>query len=424
MEITQRKKQLRGILAFIEECEPQIFEALRQDLGRPVFETSVLELGSLRTEIAYALENLASWTAPRPVRTPLVHQPGKSWIEYQPLGKILVIAPWNYPFQLTLGPLVNIIAAGNSAVIKPSELAPYSADLLAQKLPNYIDTQVVTGGPEATQKLLDQKWDHLFFTGGSRVGQIVLEKAAKFLTPVTLELGGKCPCIVDETAHLEVTARRIAWGKLINAGQTCVAPDYVLAHDRVYEALTAELQKAITHFFGNNPKQSDDYARIINRPHMERLIALAPQADYDLEQRYFAPTLLDHIPDDEIFGPLLPIVPVKNLPAAIELINSRPSPLALYFFSSNKSAQKQITQQTKSGAVCINDTVSHLGIPGLPFGGVGESGFGAYHGRWGFERFSHAKPVFSRSTRVDMPLRYPPYTKMALRIANWFQGGL
>lgn len=421
MENAHRKKQLKNILAFTHECEPQIIQALKQDLGKPTFEACIVELGSLRSEITYALKNLDRWTRRKPVCTPLIHQLGKSWIEYRPLGKILIIAPWNYPFQLTLGPLVSAIAAGNSACIKPSELAPASSNLLATKLPKYLDIEIAEGGPEVTQNLLEQKWDHIFFTGSSRVGQIVLEKAAKFLTPVTLELGGKCPAIVDFNADLKIAARRIAWGKFINSGQTCVAPDTVFAHESIKHDLIAELQKVIQQFFGDHPKRSPDYARVINKAHLDRLIKLSPKSDHDLGELYFAPTLLDHSVEDEIFGPILPVLGFKNLDDAIKQINTQPKPLAIYYFSSDKTAQHKIIQETNSGAVCINDTISHLGIPGLPFGGVGESGFGAYHGRWGFERFSQAKPVYSRSTCIDLPLRYPPYSNWALKIAKWFQ---
>ncbi|MEI6806129.1 MAG: aldehyde dehydrogenase family protein [Myxococcaceae bacterium] len=421
MEIINRKKQLKAILAFINECELEIIQALKEDLGRPVFETSAIELGSLRYEISHTLSKLSFWVNPRFVKTPLVCQPGKSWIEYKPLGTILNIAPWNYPFQLTLGPLSNMIAAGNYVVIKPSELAPSSSRLLAHKLPGYLDVKIVEGGPEVTGSLLDKKWDHIFYTGGSRVAQIVLEKAAKYLTPVTLELGGKCPALVDRDADIQIAARRIAWGKFINAGQTCVAPDYVLVHEDIKDRLIAEISKVITHFFGNNPKRSPDYGRIINQAHMERLIKLCPNAHYDLEQRYFAPTLIEKLPEEEIFGPILPVISVKNLEEAVSFVNARPKPLALYYFSTDKINQKKVLASTHSGGVCINDTVSHLGNPNLPFGGVGESGYGAYHGRAGFERFSHMRSVYQRSDSLDIPLRYPPYSKTTLKIANWFQ---
>lgn len=421
MEIKQRKKQLKGILAFIKEHEREIIQALKDDLGKPVFETVAVELGSLQAEITHALTNLSSWMQPRPVKTPLICQPGHSWVEYQPLGTILNIAPWNYPFQLTLVPLANMTAAGNSVVIKPSELAPASASLLAKKLPNYLDVKIFEGGPETTQKLLEQKWNHIFYTGGSHVAQIILEKAAKHLTPVTLELGGKCSAIVDKDANIEIAARRIAWGKFLNAGQTCVAPDYILAHEDIKAKLTAEISRSITRFFGTEPKNSPDYGRIINQAHMQRLINMCPSANYDLEQRYFAPTLSDKLPEEEIFGPILPIISVKNLQEAIGVVNAYPKPLALYFFSTSKANQKKLLLETSSGGVCINDTISHLAISELPFGGVGESGFGAYHGRWGFERFSHARAIYKRSDKIDIPLRYPPYSATALKIASWLQ---
>lgn len=428
MKIAQRKKQLRGILTFIQSCESDIIKALKADLGKPLFEASALELGLVQSEIAYALGHLSSWMKPQAVYTPLVHQAGKSWVEYQPLGKILIIAPWNYPFQLTLAPLVSVIAAGNHAVIKPSELAPNSARLLSEKLPNYLDVEVKEGGPEVTQKLLEKKWDHIIFTGSSKIGKLVYEKAAQHLSPVTLELGGKCPVIIDQTADIPLSARRIAWGKFINAGQTCVAPDYILAHQSILDALADELQNSITQFFGIDPEQSPDYARIINPSHLARLIALVPETKYNSKTNYFAPTILKNIKShhavmqEEIFGPILPILPFDKLEEAIQFVNSRAKPLALYYFSQQKSSQETITQATLSGGLCINDTISHLGVPALPFGGVGESGFGSYHGHWGFKRFSHAKAIYSRNTKIDLPLRYPPYTRSALKIARWFQG--
>lgn len=421
VEITQRKKQLKSLLAFIRECEPDMIKALKEDLGKPLFEASAIELGSIKVEIAYTLKNLSSWMQPQIVSTPLVCQPGQSWIEYKPLGTILNIAPWNYPFQLTLVPLANMIAAGNSVVIKPSELAPASAHVLSQNLPKYLDVKIDEGGPEITQKLLEKRWDHIFYTGGSRVAQIILEKAAKYLTPVTLELGGKSPVIVDKDARLKIAARRIAWGKFLNAGQTCVAPDYILAHEDIKDELAKEISKSVTRFFGTEPKNSPDYGRIINQTHMQRLIQLCPHANYDLAQRYFAPTLLDTLPEEEIFGPILPIMAIKNLQDAINFVNARPKPLALYYFSTHKKNQKQLLLETSSGGVCINDTISHLGISGLPFGGVGDSGFGAYHGRHGFERFSHARAVYRRSDKIDIPLRYPPYSVTSFKIANWLQ---
>ena len=428
MEIAQRKKQLRGILAFLKQHESEIIQALKADLGKPIFESHATELGMIRSEIAYALKNLHSWMIPKPVCTPLVHQAGKSWIQYEPLGKILIISPWNYPFQLTLAPLANIFAAGNEAVIKPSELAPHSAQLLAQRLADFVEVEVHTGGPEVTQKLLDQKWDHIMFTGSTRIGKLVYEKAAQNLTPVTLELGGKCPVIIDNTCDIKLSARRIAWGKFINAGQTCVAPDYILAHEDILDNLVLELQKSIWQFFGDNPENSPDYGRIINQAHLKRLINLAPDAKHNLETNYFAPTLLNKITPDhaamqeEIFGPILPILPFKKLEHAIGFVNTRPKPLALYCFSRSKNTQQKIISETHSGGVCMNDTVSHLGVPGLPFGGVGDSGFGYYHGKWGFERFSHAKSIYRRNTQIDLPIRYPPYTQTNLKIANWFQG--
>lgn len=427
MQIKKRKEQLQALSAFLKDCEPEIIQALKKDLGRPSFESSVLEIGSLRSEINYAIKNLTQWARPKSVKTPLVSMPGKSWIQYEPLGKILIIAPWNYPFQLTIAPLVGAIAAGNQTVIKPSELAPHSAELLAHKLANYVETQIVLGGPETTQHLLDQRWDHIVYTGGERVARIVLEKAAKHLTPTTLELGGKCPVIVDKETPVRLTAKRIAWGKFINAGQTCIAPDYILAHCDIKNQLIAELKQCVGQFYGSNPQLSSNYGRVINRAHLERLCKLSPSSRFDLEELYFEPTILDlstqshALMQDEIFGPILPVLAVNHMEEAIAIINQKPKPLALYCFSDNQRHQQQVLEQTQSGGVCLNDTISHIGNPELPFGGVGNSGFGAYHGRFGFERFSHAKAIYQRSTLLDIPLRYPPYSATTSEIANWFQ---
>ncbi len=346
-----------------------------------------------------------------------------------------MIGPWNYPIQLLLSPLVGAIAAGNAAVLKPSELAPASAAALAELVPRYLDTaciRVIEGGVPETEELLAERFDYIFFTGSTRVGRIVMEAAAKHLTPVTLELGGKSPCIVARDADMDVAARRIAWGKLVNAGQTCVAPDYVLVDAAAADSLVHRLEAAIRDFYGDDPRQSPDFARIVSPAHHARLCSFFEDGDVvvggaaDPDDRYVAPTILRNVrPDakvmqEEIFGPILPVLTVESVDEAIEFVNAREKPLALYVFTRDKATSRRVVERTSSGGACINDVVAHLGVPDLPFGGVGESGMGAYHGRHGFETFSHRKAVLDKSTLVDPALRYPPYvenkTKWAKRL--------
>jgi aldehyde dehydrogenase (NAD+) len=425
--LKNRRQQLKALLRFLKERERDIETALRADLGRPAIEVYPTEIAFMASEISLALKKLKSWSKPVRVPTALVGQPGRSWIYREPLGVVLIIGPWNYPVQLVLGPLLGAIAAGNCAVVKPSEVAPATSDLLARYLPTYLSprcVRVIEGGVTETTELLDQRFDYIFYTGNCTVGRIVMEAAAKNLTPVTLELGGKSPCIVDRDADLEVAARRILWGKFFNAGQTCVAPDYVLAHEAIEEELLARMQQTLVNFFGEDPEQSPDFGRIVNARHHRRLMKLLP-AGGDLvaggqaneNERYLAPTILRNAPvcspvmADEIFGPILPVLRVKDVGQAIAFINARPKPLALYFFSRDERAQERVIQQTSSGGVTINHTLLHVAIPSLPFGGVGASGLGAYHGRASFETFSHRKSVLKKPTWFDPWFLYPPYSE-------------
>jgi aldehyde dehydrogenase (NAD+) len=341
---------------------------------------------------------------------------------------VLVLAPWNYPFHLLTLPLAYALAAGNTAVVKPSELAPATSSVLARLLPQYLDDQAVAvaeGGPAVATSLLEQRWDHIFYTGGGRVGRIVMEAASRHLTPVTLELGGKSPALVDASADLEVAARRIVWGKFVNAGQTCVAPDHVLVDRRVGDELVGLLGQAVRQFYGDDPRSSPDYGRIVNDAHFERLqglLAASPHAevvtggDAEPATRYLAPTVVTGVrPDDplsteEIFGPILPVVAYDGLDDAIARVNTGDRPLALYVFAEDRRVSDRVVAETSSGGVCVNATLVHLGVFDLPFGGVGASGMGAYHGRAGFDTFSHRKGVLERSTRFDPSLAYPPYT--------------
>jgi aldehyde dehydrogenase (NAD+) len=393
-------------------------------------------------EVNDALANLKEWAAPEKVPTPAALAPGSSFIQREPLGVVLNIVPFNYPVQLALMPLIAAVAAGNCVVIKPSEVAAHSAVLLGRMLPRYVDTdciKVVQGGVPETTALLDQRWDHIFYTGNGAVAAIVMRAAAKYLTPVTLELGGKSPVVVDRTADLALAAKRIIIGKFFNCAQTCVAPDYVLVESSVEKPLMEQLKATITEFYGPDPKTSSDLGRIISRRHFDRLANLLATAGgtveaggvTDADELYIAPTLIrGPAPDaavmqEEIFGPLLPVIQVPHVDDAIKFINARPKPLAMYIFSSSSSAQSKLLGATSAGGVCINDTIMHYVNTALPFGGVGASGMGAYHGKFGFDTFSHKKGVFNQATLIDTgKFRYPPYSDGKLRILTGFLAGL
>jgi aldehyde dehydrogenase (NAD+) len=420
-----RRAQLGALKALLKKEESRVFEALWADLRKPRLEAYLTEVGFVISEIDDALEHLEKWMRPERKHTSLLAQPGRSWTTHDPLGVVLVIGAWNYPINLLLAPLVGALAGGNAAVLKPSEIAAHTSALMADLVPRYLDSEaisVVEGGAEETQAVLNERFDLIFFTGGSHVGQIVLEKAAKYLTPVVLELGGKSPCLVDRDASLEVAARRIAWGRFSNAGQTCVAPDYVLVHEAVELELLGHLRAAVNAFYGDDPQTSPDYCRIVNDRNFERLSKLLQDGEVvcggkaDAKERYISPTILRRVsPEapvmkDEIFGPILPVLTVPNMEAAIEFVTDRPKPLALYLFSNNEATQHKVVERTSSGNACINDVIMHMVVPELPFGGVGDSGTGRYHGQWSFETFTHRKGVLSRTNHLDFPVRYPPYT--------------
>ncbi len=422
--LSWRLAQLDGLKRMVREREEEILAALAIDVGKPHFEGYAAEVAYVAKDIAHAQRHLASWLKPRQVKTPLMTQPGKSRIVPEPLGVVLIIAPWNYPFGLSMSPLVGALAAGNCAVVKPSEIAPETSALIASRLPDYVDdccVKVVEGGVPETTDLLAQRWDHIFYTGNGQVGRIVMTAAAKHLTPVTLELGGKSPCIIDSDANLTVAARRIAWGKWTNAGQTCVAPDYVLVHRDVHDALLDELAATVRRFWGDDPQRSPDFGRIVNTRHHQRLMKLMDSGDVflgghsDEADRYIAPTILVNVaPDspvmrDEIFGPILPVLQVGDLDEAIVFVNRRPKPLALYLFAQDEQVHQQVIARTSSGGMTINHAWLHLTVRDLPFGGIGESGMGCYHGQASFDTFSHRKSVLVQSTRLDPPLLYPPY---------------
>ncbi len=428
-----RLQQLDRLDSLLAGHREQVLEALAADLGKPPLEAS-FELVAVQQELKLSRRRLRRWMAPRPVPVDLPLKPGRAYEQAEPLGCVLIIGPWNYPFQLCLHPLVSALAAGNSVVLKPSEHAPRTAALIASAIAEVFPptiVQVVCGDGKVAAELLEERFDHIFFTGGGRVGQLVMAAAARHLTPVTLELGGKSPAIVLTDADLGVTARRLAWGKSINAGQTCIAPDHVLVEaplrDRLVAALVAELQR----FHGPDPLASEDLASIVNQAQYDRLARLLAGAKErgqvlhgghtDPQRRRIEPTLLavetddDPLMQEELFGPLLPIVGVTDLEDALARVRSRPKPLALYLFSNSRGAQRRTLATTSSGGVCFNDVVMQAGTSQLGFGGVGDSGMGRYHGEAGFLTFSHLRSVLRRPFWLDLPLRYPPYAgKLAL----------
>lgn len=431
--VAWRRDQLRQVSRMLREREAVFLDAMREDMGKPSFEAWIGDLALVSAEIDYTVKHLEKWVRPQKVKTPLANMPGRSWVQREPLGVALIIGAWNYPFLLVLAPLVGAIAAGNCAVLKPSEIAPASAAALAEWLPRYVDhdaIRIFAGGIDETKELLDHHWDKIFYTGGGRVGRIVMEAAAKHLTPVTLELGGKSPAIVDRDVDLEVAARRIVQGKFFNAGQTCVASDHVLVDRAVLGAFLDRVKATIRDFYGPDPKKSPDYARIINARHFARLRALLAEGEIvtggetDESELYIAPTVMrDPPPDgramtDEIFGPILPVVAVRDIDDAIDHVNARPKPLALYVFSRDREVQRRVLELTTSGGACVNEVLAHATVPELPFGGVGHSGMGAYHGRFGFETFSHRKAVLEKGTLVDPLLRYPPYDASKMKWAK------
>ncbi|MGH0681379.1 aldehyde dehydrogenase [Bacillus mycoides] len=424
-----RKNNLKKLYGGIQRFEDEIFQALKLDLNKSVHESFTTEIGYVLKEISFQMKHISSWSKPKRVRTALTHFGSKGKVVPEPYGVTLIIAPWNYPFQLAIAPLVGALAAGNTVVLKPSELTPNVSKVLTRMLGELFPEElvsVVEGGAEESTALLKEPFDYIFFTGSVGIGKVVMEAAAKKLTPLTLELGGKSPCIVHKDAKLDVTARRIVWGKFLNAGQTCVAPDYMYVHSSVKEQLIEALRHEIAEQYGKDALQNDNYVRIVSERHFERLCTFLQDGkpviggNYTKETLHIEPTVLTNVTwqsavmEDEIFGPILPIIEYDKIEEVIETIQHHPKPLALYVFSEDRKVQEKVTSNISYGGGCINDVVYHLATPYLPFGGVGSSGLGSYHGEQSFRTFSHYKSILSQSTAFDMKIRYSS-TKSALK---------
>lgn len=423
-DVSFRLNALNTLREAVRRHEKEILDALKSDLGKAPFEAYETEIGIILEELGHTIKNLRKWTAVKRVRVPFMHFKSSCYIYREPYGLSLIMSPWNYPFQLTLAPLIGSMAGGNCSVVKPSAYSPATSSVIARMLGACFEERyiaVIEGGREANNALLEEKFDYIFFTGSVGVGKMVMESASRNLTPLTLELGGKSPCIVDGDANIEIAARRIVWGKFLNAGQTCVAPDYLLAHREIKEPLLKDLKKYIRQFYGEAPLKNEDYPRIVNRRHFERLKGfldngdMAAGGEFDENTLRIAPTVLDGIKwedpvmQEEIFGPVLPVIEFSDISQVISSVNSRPKPLALYLFTTSKATENRVVRSIPFGGGCINDTIVHLASSHMPFGGVGESGMGGYHGKWSFAAFTHEKSILKKSNRIDIKLRYPPY---------------
>ncbi|MFA1821605.1 aldehyde dehydrogenase [Virgibacillus oceani] len=422
IEYSVRKEKLQSLKKMLKKYETDIYDALKIDLNKSKHETLTTELGLLYTEIDFAIKHLREWMEPEKVNAPLTHKGTKNYIFKEPYGVCLIISPWNYPLQLALAPLIGAIAAGNCAIIKPSEYAKATSIILEEMIKETFDpsfVKVVQGDKDVSEKLLKQRFDYIFFTGSTPVGKIIMKEASKHLTPVTLELGGKSPAIVDKDANIQLAAKRIVWGKFTNAGQTCVAPDFLYVHDRVKFKLMKEMKKQIKSFYGRVPLKNKDYVQIINQNHFDRLEnylnsgSILHGGSVDREYLMIEPTILDtvswedEIMQEEIFGPILPVFTFQDIAEAVERLKLLEKPLALYYFGENGKTQQQVIQYLSFGGGSINDTLYHLANPHLPFGGIGNSGMGAYHGKSSFDTFSHSKSILKQTTKFDLPFRYP-----------------
>ena len=435
LPVSVRITALRGLYTAIVKYENEIHDALKKDLGKSGFESYMCETGLVLEEISYMLKHIRRFAGEKRVRTPLAQFHSRSFKKPSPYGVTLIMSPWNYPFMLTLSPLVDALAAGNTAVVKPSAYSPNTSEILRKILSQCFDPQyvaVVTGGRAENTCLLREHFDYIFFTGSQTVGKEVMRNAAEYLTPVTLELGGKSPCIVDQTADIRLAARRIVFGKYLNCGQTCVAPDYIYCHRSVKDSLVKEIQRQIQLQYGEEPLHNPDYGKIINEKHFDRILGLIEEkkivhgGNSDRDTLRIEPTVLDNVTfadpvmQEEIFGPLMPVLVFDSLDEAIAGINAMPHPLALYFFTSDKAAAKDVTSRCGFGGGCINDTIIHLATTEMGFGGFGESGMGAYHGKTGFDTFSHYKSIVDKKTWIDLPMRYQPYRKTHEKMVRYF----
>lgn len=435
LQAAYRLDALRRMRTWIRVREVDILDALSADLGKSSYEAYMTEIGMVLEEISYMLRHVRTLSSKKHVRTPLAQFYAHSYVLPKPYGNVLIMSPWNYPFLLTIGPLVDALAAGNTAVLKPSNYSPHVSRVISRLIsdcfePEYVS--VVEGGREANTTLLDEKFDYIFFTGGKTVGRLVMNKAAAHLTPVTLELGGKSPCIVDDSAQIALAARRIVFGKFINAGQTCIAPDYVIAHESIYEQLLEAMRAEIVKQYGDHPLRNAQYGKIINAKHYERLMGLLtgekPEigGEGDPCTQKIAPTLLANATlaspamQEEIFGPILPVLKYHEISEVPALVNEHPTPLALYVFSENRKSISFLQNSIAFGGCCVNDVIIHIATTAMGFGGVGESGMGSYHGKAGFDTFTHYASVVEKSTRVDLRMRYQPYGKHMLGLIKWF----
>ncbi|WP_348797035.1 aldehyde dehydrogenase [Flavobacterium adhaerens] len=424
LNISTRKEALIKLMTSIVKYENEIIQALYEDFKKPTFEAFVTETNFTISELKDTIKNIEKWAKIKNVTPSILNFPSTDFIIKEPYGKVLIIAPWNYPFQLAMCPLIAAVAAGNQVTLKPSELTPKTSSIIREIIEKTFQQQhvkVVEGDAQISQNLLAQRWDYIFFTGSVAVGKIVAKAAAKNLTPVTLELGGKNPCIIDETADLKLAAKRIVWGKFLNAGQTCIAPDYILIQEEMKSHFVDFLKKEITKAYGKKPKDSPDFARIINEKNWHRLVSMIESdkvifgGDTDAEDYYISPTLIDEnnlkseIMQDEIFGPLLPIITYKEENEITRIISTYEKPLALYVFTDDKKFAKRMITNHSFGGGCINDTIAHFTNKNLPFGGVGHSGIGAYHGSFSFDTFSHHKAIVKKANWLDLPFRYAPY---------------
>ena len=434
-EVKYRKEALKKLKQKIIELEPEINQALKADLNKSETESYMAETGMVLSELSYAIKHIKQWSKEKKVRTPLSQFHGKSYYFYEPYGVTLIISPWNYPFMLALDPLIGAIAAGNCCIIKPSEYAPNTAKIMKKMIEDIFPSEYITvieGGVEETTQLLKQRLDYIFFTGSVSVGKIIMKVASEKLIPVTLEVGGKSPCIVDETADLSLTAKRILFGKILNAGQTCVAPDYLLVQKDVKERLIKELEKNIAKFLGENLLKNQDYVKMINQKQFDRMKELLKDqkiifgGNIDEANQKIELTLIDEpsldskVMQEEIFGPILPILSFDKIEEAIDFIRQREKPLALYLFTKNRKVEEKVKTEVSFGGGCINDTIIHLASNHLGFGGVGNSGMGNYHGKRSFTTFSHEKSIVKKYTWIDLPMRYMPYTKTKEKIIKIF----